>query len=129
MTKRTFQKSGGWLLTEMMVTVTLLAIVIGILASLGIAFKKINQQRWHKQTLIAAGQAQMDAIVTTGKPIDAETFARLWPEVDCEIQVSPGQGDWERLQRIRLHLSASHRGKMIEHTQCRYIPADKELAL
>ncbi len=122
MVKRNQRKTGGWLTIELIVAVALTALLIGILATLGSAFKKVNDQRWLRQTLTAAGQAQMDAIAVTGKPIDEQKFNELWPGVTCDVKIDTGDGQWAGLQEIRLTLWAEKRGKTVESAMVRYVP-------
>lgn len=117
---------GGWLTAEMMVAVGLMAILISVLATLGSTFKKNNDPRWVQQTLAAAGQAQMDAMTTTGKPIDDNQFHTLWPTVTCKIKTANGLGQWTGLRKVQLHLTAEKRGKIVRTDLIRYVPIDKE---
>ena len=120
-------KRSGWLTTEMVIAIGILATLISMLGVVGNAFKKMNDYRWTRHTVLTAGQAQMDAIVVTGKPIDDETFRRLWPKVQCKVDITQGTDQWFGLQKIQLDLSAKCRERIIETSMVRYIPADKEL--
>ncbi len=121
------KKRTGTLSIEMFVAVSVMAVLIGVLATIGSSFKKLDNQLWLQHTCSAAGQSQIDALATTGKAIDEETFGRLWPNVTCSIEVTEGTGDWHGLQLIQLHLTATSRGKTVELLIARYISANKEL--
>lgn len=120
------QAKAGSLSIELMVAVAIMAVLVNVLAVLGGSFKKVNDYRWLQHTLIAAGQSQMDAIASTGEPIDEETFNRLWPKVTCTIAISEGEGPWRGLQKVQLHLSAQSRQKTIRASFMRYIPMNEE---
>ena len=120
-------KQSGWLTTEMVIAIGIMATLISAMAVVGNTFKKVNDTRWMRHTVLAAGQAQMDAIVVTGKPIDKDTFRRLWPKVQCTVDVSQGTGQWQGLQKIQLDLSAKCRERTVKTSMVRYIPTDKEL--
>ena len=111
---------------EMIAAIAICTALISVLAVVGNTFKKVNDHRWARHTMITAGQAQMDAIVVTGKPIDEETFRQLWPKVQCAVEISQGTGQWQGLQRIQLDLSAKARERTVKTSLARYIPADKE---
>jgi hypothetical protein len=118
------EKRTGSLSIEMMVAVGVMAVLIGVLAGVGGTLKKINDQRWLRYTMLAAGQAQMDAIAVTGNPIDKETFTRLWPNVTCKVEVTEAGGQWQGLKKVQLNLSAKSRQKTIETSLVRYVPSE-----
>ncbi len=120
-------KRFGILSIEMLVAVSVMAVLIGVLAAIGSSFKKLDNQLWLQHTCSAAGKSQMDALAATGKPINEETFSRLWPNVTCSIEITDGVGDWRGLRQIMLHLTATSHGKTVEATMARYIPGNKEL--
>lgn len=120
-------KQLGLLSMELMTAVVLLTILMGVLAAVGGTFKKVNDQRWIRHTLLAAGQAQMDALDVAGKPIDKETFSRLWPDVDCRIDIAEGEEQWQGLRRIQLNLSMKSGQKIVKTSLVRYIAPEKEM--
>ena len=119
-------KRSGWLTIEMVIAIGIMATLISVLGVVGNTFKKVEDQRWTRHTMLTAAQAQMDAIVVTGKPIDEDTFRRLWPKVQCTVDISQGAGQWQGLQKIRLELSAKARERTVKTSMVRYISADKE---
>ena len=121
------KKQSGWLSIEMVIVIGIMAALISVLGVVGNSFKKANDHRWTRHTVLTAGQAQMDAIVITGKPIDEETFRRLWPKVQCTVDITEGGGQWQGLQKIQLDLSAKARERTVKTSMVRYIPTDKEL--
>ncbi|MBL7214185.1 MAG: type II secretion system protein [Phycisphaerae bacterium] len=123
------KKQAGSLSIEMIVAVGIMAALFSVLAAVGNSFKKVNDHRWARHTMIAAGQAQMDAIAVTGKPIEKATFKRLWPKVKCTVEISKGENLWQGLRKVELHLSAKSHGKTVKTSLTRYIPADKELQI
>lgn len=116
----------GLLSIELLVTVAVMVVLFGVLATVGGAFKKVNDYRWTRHVLIAAGQSQMDAIAATGRPIDEQTFRRLWPKVQCTVDITEGEGPWQGLQKVRLQLSAKSRQSVIEIFLIRYMPKKEE---
>lgn len=119
---KTHRKHKGMLSVELVVAISVLATIIGILAALGISFGKLNDHLWAKHICCNAGQAQIDAIASTGKPIDSVKFKKLWPGVTCDIETSNGSGAWQGLQRIDLTLSKKVKQKNVQVHLVRYFP-------
>ena len=117
------KKHKGMLSIEFVVAISVLATIIGVLAALGLSFGKLNNCLWAKHTCCNAGQAQMDAIAVTGKPIDPATFQKLWPGVSCTVETSDGGGQWQGLERIDLTLSKKVKQKEVQVRFTRYLPA------
>ncbi|MHC5083657.1 MAG: hypothetical protein ACYTET_06925 [Planctomycetota bacterium] len=107
------RKHKGLLSIELVVSLGVLATLGGVLMTLNIAFGKANQKLWMRHTCFAAGAAQADAIATTGKPIDPEKFKSLWPDVDCQISMQPGTGQWEGLTHLQLLMSAEKKKQTV----------------
>lgn len=118
-----YRKHKGMLSVELVVAVSVLATIIGALFALGHSFGKLNRNLWGKHICCNAGQAQMDAVVATGKPIDDAKFKKLWPGVTCTIEKSDGSGQWQGLQRIDLTLSKKVKQKDVQVCLTRYLPA------
>ncbi len=119
------KKHKGMLSIEFVVAISVLATIIGVLVALGHSFGKLNNNLWARHICGNAGQAQMDAIATTGKPIDEATFKKLWPGVSCTVEKSDGSGQWQGLQRIDLTLSKKVKQKDVEVQFTRFVPAEK----
>ncbi len=126
MKSRKRSRQAGSLSIEMIVAVGILAVFFTVIGRFGSTFKKADALRWAQHTLNTAGQAQMDAIGVTGKPIDQAAFQRLWPHVECRVEMRDGQGAWQGLRRVELHLSTASRRRPIETTVTAYHPLDKE---
>ncbi len=103
--------------------VSVLATMIGVLAALGNSFEKLNNDLWARHICCNAGQAQMDALATTGKPINDSTFEKLWPGVSCTVETTDGSGQWRGLRRIDLTLSKKVKQKNVQIHLTRYLPA------
>ena len=112
----------------MVVAISVLATIMAVLAALGNSFGKLNSALWAQHTCYAAGQAQMDAIAVTGKPIEQEKFESLWPNVRCEIETADGVGQWLGLTQVRLSLSVKVKQKDVQVQMTRYLSKDKGAA-
>lgn len=121
-----YRKQKGLLSIELVVTISVLAVVIGVLIALGGSFGKLNNQLWAQHTCYNAAQAQIDAIAQTGKPIDPAVFERLWPGVTCTIETSNGSAQWQGLQRVDLTLTKKVKAKdvQVQVTRC-FAPSDR----
>ena len=101
MTSRNLKPS-GFLLTELIVSLTVLAILMtGFALSLH-AFAKFNRYQLVRQRCIAAAQAELDSITATGKAIPGEDFKRLWPRLTVSIEQSAGTGQWEGMTFLQV---------------------------
>ena len=119
--KKTHRKHKGLLSVELVVAISVLAIIIGVLVALGNSYGKLNHHLWAKHICYTAGQAQMDAITTTGKPINDSKFEKLWPGVTCTVEKSDGSGQWQGLQRIDMTVSKRTRQRETEIQLTRYV--------
>ena len=122
---KTQRKHKGSLIIEMVVAISVLATIIGVVAALNFSFGKLNRHLWAKHTCYAAGQAQMDAIAATGKPIEQEKFKSLWPNVTCQVETADGTGSWQGLTQVQLSLSAKVKKKDIQVQMTRYLPKNE----
>ena len=84
----------------MVVSIGILALLFLVLTSSMDIAKRFNKLQLVKQQCLAAGQAQLDSIAATGKPIGQENFERLWPKVQVVIDEKPGSGEWEGLKLV-----------------------------
>ena len=125
---KTHRKQKGLLSIEMVVAIGVLATIIAVLAALGNSFGKLNSALWAQHTCYAAGQAQMDCIAITGKPIDPAKFESLWPIVTCQIQETEGTGQWQGLTHIELSLSTKAKKKTVHVQMARYLSNNKGAA-
>lgn len=122
---KTHRKHKGLLSVEFVVALCVLAVILGILIALSAAFGKLNNNLWARQVCCHAGQAQADAIAVTGSPIDTEKFQELWPDVECNIQITEGTGSWQGLQKLDLILSKKIKRGTVQVRLTRYLPAGK----
>ena len=121
----TDRKHKGMLSVELVVAISVLAIILSVLLMLGASYGKLNNNLWVRHICHNAGQAQMDSIATIGAPIDDTVFNKLWPGVTCQIKTSDGTGQWQGLQKIDLTLSKKVKQKDLQVHLTRYLPATK----
>ena len=121
-------KHKGLLSIEMVVAIGVLATIIAVLAAPANSFGKLNSALWAQHTCYAAGQAQMDCIAVTGKPIERAKFESLWPTVTCEVKTAAGVGQWQGLTQIQLSLSARAKKRTVHVQMARYLPNNKGAA-
>jgi hypothetical protein len=120
---KTHRKQKGMLSVELVVAIGVLATILSVLIALGASFGKLNNKLWAKHICCNAGQAQIDSIAVTGKPIEHTAFEELWPGVTCTIEKSDGSGQWQGLKRIDLTLSKKVKQKNVTVQLTRYLPA------
>jgi type II secretory pathway pseudopilin PulG len=119
---KTHRKQKGMLSVELVVAISVLATILTVLVTLGASFGKLNNNLWARHICRNAGQAQMDSIAVTGKPIEDAVFEKLWPDVTCQLETSDGDGQWQGLQRIDLTLSKKVKQKDVQVQLTRYLP-------
>lgn len=119
------KKYGGFLLAELAVSMSLLAILITLLAISLNSFRKFNHYQLVRQRCISAAQAQLDSIAVMGKAIDEEDFKRLWPKVSISFQESAGTSQWEALKLIQVKAKTKSFNRDVEVELSRYILGEK----
>jgi len=113
-------KHNGFLLTELIVALTVLVIILSCLAMALKVFRNINQYQLTRQRCISAAQAQLDCIAVTGKEIDDEDFKRLWPKMSVEIKQSDGIDQWQGLKLVNVRATVKDINKDITVEMARY---------
>jgi prepilin-type N-terminal cleavage/methylation domain-containing protein len=118
----------GFLLTELIVALTVLGILMtGFALSLH-AFAQFNSYQLVRQRCIAAAQAELDSMTATGKPVPGEDFERLWPGLTVSIDESPGVGQWQGMKLVNVTTNGKSFRSKVQVRLCRYIwdPAGRE---
>jgi len=117
------KKCSGYLLTELIVALTILGMLFIVLASSLYGFAKFNRYQLVRQRCISAAQAQLDSIAVTGKPIPDQDFKRLWPRLTVSVHQSPGTGQWEGMKLVSVTARGGSFNKEVEVQLHRYILA------
>jgi type II secretory pathway pseudopilin PulG len=94
------EKHRGLLMAEMIIALTVLAVLLVMFALSMAGFRKLNHYHLVKQRCISAAQATLDSYAVTGIAIDQNDFDRLWPGVSVQIEESEGAGQWKGLKLI-----------------------------
>jgi NaMN:DMB phosphoribosyltransferase len=120
------REENGMILTELIVAMSVLALLMaGFATALG-AYGAINHFYMCKQRCIAAAQAQLDSISVTGKALDEEEFKKLWPKVELSIEKSQGTGQWQSLTLVTVRTEAKTCGRTVTVELSRYISGSPE---
>ncbi|MBC8470696.1 MAG: type II secretion system protein [Planctomycetes bacterium] len=125
------KKYSGFFLTEVIVASGILGILLVALAMSMYGFAKFNRYQLVRQQCIAAAQAELDSIATTGKPIPDENFKRLWPKLDVNITNSAGTDQWQGLSLVEVTTNGMSYNKEVKVKLARYVlenktPAEEE---
>ena len=121
-------KYRGFLLTEIIVGLSLLGLLLAGLALSLNGFARFNRYQLVRQRCITAAQAQIDSIATTGEPIGDEDVERLWPGLHMSVMRSPGTGQWRGLERLEVTASGKSFRKDVKIRLSRYVQADQSSA-
>ncbi len=122
------KKYGGFFITEIVVALSILAILLVGLALSLYGFAKFNRYQLIRQQCIAAAQAELDSITITGKPIPDEDFKRLWPKLGVNIKRSVGTGQWQGMTLVEVTATGKNFNKEVNVQLARYILRDESLA-
>ena len=122
------KKYKGFFLTEVIVASGVLAILLVGLAMSLYGFAKFNRYQLVRQQCIAAAQAELDSITTTGKPIPDEDFKRLWPKLDVNIKSSAGTDQWQAMTLVEITTNGMSYSKEVKVKLARYVLENKPLA-
>lgn len=104
------------------IMVLIFSLVIASLEQVG----KVNRGQWARQQCLAAAQAQLDSLSAVGRAIPESDWQRLWPRIDCTIEQTDGEGDWQGLALTQVTARTRLEGREIEVTSRRYIAPAKE---
>ena len=116
-------KYKGYLLVEIIVSISVLGFLIVAFALSLNGFSRFNRFQLVRQQCTAAAQAQLDSIATTGKPIPDEDFQRLWPKLSVSVKQSDGTGQWEGLNLVEVEASGMGFSHPVKIRLSRYIAA------
>ena len=121
------RKYRGFFIAEIIVATGVLAILMVGLAMSLYGFAKFNRYQLVRQQCIAAAQAELDSITTTGKSIPDEDFNRLWPKLNVNINSSPGTGQWQGLSLVEVTANGMSFSKEVKVKLIRYVLENKTL--
>ena len=121
-------KYPGFLMTEVIVALSLLGLLLAGMALSLHGLAKFNRYQLIRQRCIAAAQAQLDCIVTTGKSIGDEDVERLWPGLSLSVKRSPGTEQWQGLERLEVTASGKSFRKEVKIRLSRYVQAAQSAA-
>lgn len=96
------RRNSGFLMTEVIVALTLLSLILAGLGLTVIGIGRFNRYQWARQQCIAAAQAQLDSLTVTGQPLSDEDIEHLWPDVTVTTDRSPGQQQWQGLELVQV---------------------------
>jgi type II secretory pathway pseudopilin PulG len=125
-------KGGGrraFLATEMLVALSILGIVMAGLALTLHSVGRFHRLLWCRQQCLAAGQAQIDSLISTGHGLDPNTLSNLWPRVSTDVEVGPGRGQWQGLDLVKVTASMPDGSHTVRMTLSRYGEVSKTVSL
>ncbi len=122
------QKSLAFLLVEATVALGILAVMLGVFASLMSSGFRANKQVYARQKCILAALAQLDSLSVTGKPLNADQVEQLWPGVTISVSIESGAGTYAGYNCHKAVARITEAGKEHSSSQMRYIPASAEMS-
>jgi len=115
-------------MTEMIVALTVLAMLLAGLALSMNGLGKFNRYQLIRQQCIAAAQAELDSLTATGKSISDEDFLRIWPQLSVSVKKSDGTGQWQTMNLVEVTASGRSFRKEVKIQLSRYVSRDVPLA-
>lgn len=119
---------GGFLMTEIIVALTVMAMLLAGLALSMNGMAKFNRYQLVRQQCIAAAQAELDSLTATGKSISDEDFHRIWPQISVSIEKSAGDDQWQGMELVNVKASGMNFRKKVEIQLSRYVSKNVPLA-
>lgn len=118
----------GFLLTELIVAMSVVGLLLGGLIFSLYGFAKFNRYQLIRQQCIAAAQAQLDSIAVTGRPIPDKELSRLWPGLTVTLKQTPGGGQWRGMQRLDVTASGKSARTQVNIRLSRYLLGEESPA-
>ncbi len=115
------QKPSGFILAELIVSITILGILTVCFALALHNFREFNHYQWMRLRCLAAAQAQLDCVSATGRPVPETTAQALWPRLTTEIAIQAGQGQWAGLQRVGVTVKGQSFRRQLHVSLARYM--------
>ena len=119
------RRHSGFLLSEIIIALTILGMLLACLAFSLHGFAKFNSYQLVRQRCIAAAQAELDCIASTGRQIPDEDFSRLWPKLSVSVRKAAGTGQWEGMDLVEVTASGRNFRKEVKIRLSRYVPKDE----
>ena len=115
------RRAGGWLVAELLVGLSLIALTIGGLAAARFHARQLHELHLGKQQCVAAAQAQLDSITATGAVLSDAEVQRLWPGVKVAVTRADGEGDWAGLTRVSVTAATERNRRTVQVQLARYV--------
>ena len=117
-------KQGGFLLAEITVALTILAMLIASVAFSLNGIATFNSYQLIRQQCVAAAEAELDSLTATGQSIPDEDFRRIWPRISISTKKSAGEGQWLDMELVEVTASGRSFRKEVKIQLSRYILTD-----
>ncbi len=114
------------MIIEIIFALVILGMLVVGLAQTQYLVQKFNAIQLARMRCVAAGQAQLDSIAATGRPIADAELKRLWPGIRMAVEQLPGQGEWTGLTLVKVTTSRTAKGPEVKVQLARYLAAKKE---
>ena len=121
------RKMRGWITLEVVVGITILALISGAFAVTMVQSGKFNSIQLTRQQCLAAAGAEIDSLAVTGERIEPKDFARLWPRLESSIAYSSGAGQWNGLRLVTVTVTGSTGKKEVKVELSRYLCKTRKL--
>jgi hypothetical protein len=115
------KRHGGSITVEFTAAFAIMLLIFSLVISTLHETGKTNRAQWARQQCLRGANAQLDSFTAVGRAIDEATWRRLWPNTQCRIRQTPGEGDWQGLTRVEVVVRRHINGRDFEAAASRYI--------
>jgi len=117
----------GWIMLDFMITVFILVTLFISLAITMTATKRYNRMIHSRQQCLSAARSQIDSLAARGSLISDQDMARLFKGITVNVEISPGTGDWQGLDKVKIAASKQAGRKTVNIVLERYMPQAQKL--
>jgi hypothetical protein len=114
----------GWISTEFVVSLLLLWMILGVLATMLSANRKYNRLQLTRQQCLAAARSQMSSLTATAAPISDADISRLWNGVTVKVEKSDGTDQWAGLKLLKVTASSKIKKRPVKIELKKYVFAE-----
>ena len=118
--------NSGFLMTELIVTLTVLCTILTCFAILLGNIRDLGRYNLCRQHCTQAAIAQLDSISVTGRPLPDDKLKSLWGGVTTQIAETSGTEQWQGLKLVKVKSTAYLGKKKIAIEFARYIHKNGE---
>jgi len=116
-----YKTKPGFIATEFVISLLLLWMIIGVLASMLNVNRKYNRLQLTRQQCLAAARSQMSSLTATGTELTDADISRLWEGVTVKVEQTEGTDQWAGLKLLKVTASSKKNKRLVKIELKKYI--------